>query len=298
MTFSTSSRAEAPEPIVSKAAAADIAVEREDKDILFTAKILDDSFKRDTLSAKINSLGIKLGEEDGSSAQAKPCVTPLDQNLGVKTPEVPGVKPISNFGYSRLSFHVVDVPGVTDPLDKTGVLISASELKGKQILSLGEGESGLVPLLVKKGVDAYGIDIADEYKDKSKMKLPEEFKKRLMYADATNFAGSELAMVSFDHVVSTCLFCCLDETCTVKALTQSVKSLKPGGTSRHMWSYHNEGNNTVSNPKYFEALKQVREKLKETKIDVTVHVLRVQADDDRPPFDLLIIKRVAPQQKP
>jgi len=112
--------------------------------------------------------------------------------------------------------------------------------RGKKILSLGEGYSGLVPFLNRHKIHAFGLDLwYDENIEIPKPTLGwrfmQSYRKRykdfLITSDATQMPN--IPDKSYDMVVSHFLFEYLKESLQRKMLEESLRVLKPGGLLRY-----------------------------------------------------------------
>ncbi len=130
--------------------------------------------------------------------------------------------------------------------------LALDSLKGKKVLSLGEGSSGLMPFMRNHGIDAYGLDLvydqeisnieSDVYGIEFLKSYIKKYKQFLFSGDATNLYEAEplgTPSVSlknsevFDMVVSHMLFSYLDSEGMVKMITGGLRALKKGGTLRY-----------------------------------------------------------------
>jgi len=112
--------------------------------------------------------------------------------------------------------------------------------RGKKILSLGEGYSGLVPFLNRHKIHAFGLDLwYDENIEIPKPTLGlqfmqtyrKRFKDSLITSDATRMR--DIPDKTYDMVVSHFLFEYLDKSLQTKMLEESLRVLKPGGLLRY-----------------------------------------------------------------
>lgn len=145
-----------------------------------------------------------------------------------------------NTGY--LSKGHTSLPGEFLPLEKEDIEeIVNVDFIGKDILSVGEGTSGLIPFLNQlakdKGSDAKILGMDLWYADPFMSKVSEQereyylkYRKILKQGDAATLKG--LKPESFDMVLSHYLFGHLPREIQVKFLSRAFELLKSGGSIR------------------------------------------------------------------
>jgi hypothetical protein len=129
------------------------------------------------------------------------------------------------------------------------VSIQLSDLKGKYVVSLGEGSSDLVADLNAEGVIAYGTDF--DYTSSKLRALARKNKNisrvlnRYFFVDATR-ADTDVREVlgenfQADHIFSHTLLCCLSKEMAVETMVRAHHLLRDGGTFRSFIIHHWEG---------------------------------------------------------
>ncbi len=125
---------------------------------------------------------------------------------------------------------------------------SVSTYKGKYVLSLGEGVSGLIPYLLENAIQAFGLDFAyyeislapSNKRTKPLKEYLNRFEKNLIQADASDLSNvyilsdkklASLGDESFDMVVSHAMLTSSWKKAS-KVLSEGFRVLKPGGTFR------------------------------------------------------------------
>jgi SAM-dependent methyltransferase len=121
--------------------------------------------------------------------------------------------------------------------------LKMEDLKGKRVLSLGEGVSGFLPQAVQSGVDAYGVDAVYAPADLSTLpqtqraavedyRRSKELDGRLMPGDVLAYLRSVPRKPTFDKIVSHDLVQNLHDY-EAKTLIDAVSLLNPGGQLCH-----------------------------------------------------------------
>lgn len=147
--------------------------------------------------------------------------------------------------------------------------LTARDLRGLKILSLGEGFGDLVPYLRKNGADAYGLDLwydpttpipANAMTSSFMRKYRDKYQQCLIEGDATNLCG--FSTDKFDMVLSHKLLTHLNPKQQGDMIRESIRVLKPGGTLRFNTAEHFESE---------DARTKLRELLSQAGFDVRVY---------------------------
>ena|GEM_PF-4855854 len=129
---------------------------------------------------------------------------------------------------------VQDALGTNPPANSA---IGLNALEGKRVLSMGDGKPGtmMTPYLREHGIEAYGVDLDETYLRRNHPVF-KQFGQYLIKADVTKLSRLKIAERPFDEVVSSHLLCSLPTELVGDALIESLKVLRSGGSSRHIFA--------------------------------------------------------------
>ncbi len=198
-------------------------------------------------------------------------------------------------------YQPVYIAGVTDS-DQKFQMISTEVYAKKKVLSIGEGVSGLLPYLQRKGADAHGLDISYGKKWRRKKKMLELvkdsnvdpsaywcFRRSYHPGDATK-NDRFYAANSFDHIIGSGTLCCIaqaDETGRLleDALISAYRALKSGGTARFS-AVHD-----VTPDTFRPILQRLQARAKADGHPLTVNLFQIYEKSEARPFFLLTLEK-------
>lgn len=145
----------------------------------------------------------------------------------------------------KTEFKAVSTP--SDALARKHLNLSSQALKGKKVLSLGEGYSGFTPFLRNQGIEAYGLDLwyaadTSQIKDAIGGEFMHAYREAhgdyLIAGDATNLRsvrGKGITSIednTFDMVTSHMMIGYLTEAAQFQMIQEAIRVVKPGGEVR------------------------------------------------------------------